>query len=59
MEDIQDLSKQKTVIMIAHRLNTVKNCDLIIVLNEGNIEAYGNYSELKNSENSFSKMLDI
>lgn len=59
IEDIQDLSKQKTIIMIAHRLNTVKNCDLIIVLNEGNIEAYGNYSELKNSENSFSKMLDI
>ena len=43
--------------MIAHRLNIVKDCDLIILLNNGSIEAKGTYEELKNSNNSFSKML--
>ncbi len=58
INEIKDLAKSKTVIMIAHRLSTVKDCDLIILLNNGLVEAMGNYEELKSNNNSFSRMLD-
>jgi ATP-binding cassette subfamily B protein len=34
---IESLTKEKTVIMIAHRLKTIRNADQIIVLNRGQI----------------------
>ena len=35
-----------TIIAIAHRLTTLKNCDRIIVLNKGQIEEEGKFNEL-------------
>lgn len=58
IESIHALSDKKTVIMIAHRLSTVKNCDYILVLKEGKIEALGSYEELNKEDNSFSSMLN-
>ncbi|AXR69312.1 ABC transporter ATP-binding protein [Leptospira mayottensis] len=46
MKSIEGLGKDLTVLMIAHRLSTVKNCDQIIVLNAGKIERIGKYQEL-------------
>ena len=43
---IAELTKEKTVIMIAHRLKTVQNADNIIVLEEGKIVESGKHSEL-------------
>ena len=43
---ITELTKSKTVIMIAHRLKTVKNADKIIVLEDGKIVESGKHSEL-------------
>lgn len=43
---IAALTKGKTLLVIAHRLSTVKNADKIVVLQDGNILAKGNHSEL-------------
>jgi ABC-type multidrug transport system fused ATPase/permease subunit len=43
---VGDLGKSKTVIMIAHRITTVRNCDVIYVLDRGRIVAQGRYDEL-------------
>ncbi|MDO5725842.1 MAG: ABC transporter ATP-binding protein [Tissierellia bacterium] len=43
---IEELTRKKTVIMIAHRLKTVKSADQILVLNKGKIEAKGTHEEL-------------
>jgi ATP-binding cassette subfamily C protein CydD len=46
MNDMFDLFKGKTVLIIAHRLNTIIKADKIIVLKNGRIDAIGNHSEL-------------
>ena len=43
---IEELTKEKTIIMIAHRLKTVRNADNIIVIDAGRIVQQGNHSEL-------------
>ena len=47
MEAVEELSGQKTLIMIAHRLSTVEACDQIVVLQDGRIKGTGSYKELK------------
>jgi ABC-type multidrug transport system fused ATPase/permease subunit len=46
MEAINNLSRKKTIIMIAHRLTTVKDCDVIYVMDCGHIIAQGRYQDL-------------
>jgi len=46
MREIDALSGTKTVIMIAHRLSTVKGCDFILVLDKGRLVGKGAYNEL-------------
>lgn len=53
-----ELSKNKTVIMIAHRLSTVKNCDCIYVFENGKIKEQGSANELYNKNGVFKTMLD-
>ena len=43
---IESLTKNKTVIMIAHRLKTIRNANQILVLNKGCIEQRGTHDEL-------------
>lgn len=45
-KSIKKLTHNKTVLVIAHRLNTIKDADQIIVLNEGEVEEIGNHEEL-------------
>lgn len=51
-----ELAKDRTVIMIAHRLSTVAGADRIYVLKDGKIKEYGKYNELINNGGMFSKM---
>ena len=52
MDAINNLSKDITIILIAHRLNTVKNCDIIFKLDKGRLIGKGTFEELiKNNEN--------
>jgi ABC-type multidrug transport system fused ATPase/permease subunit len=53
MDAVNNISKDITIILIAHRLNTVKNCDIIYMLNKGEVVAKGNFDELINSKNNF------
>ncbi len=43
---IEELTKDKTIIMIAHRLKTVQNADQILVVDDGNIVQRGRHEEL-------------
>lgn len=46
MKNLEKFYNGRTVIIIAHRLSTVKNADQIVVLNEGKIAELGNHDEL-------------
>jgi len=49
-------NKNKTLIIIAHRLTTIKKCDIIFVFAEGKIVNAGTYSELLNTSNNFKEL---
>ncbi len=53
IDAIHSLSKKKTIILIAHRLQTVKDCDVIYVLDKGQIVGHGSYDELLEKNNIF------
>lgn len=56
---IQELRKDRTLIIIAHRLDTIQSCDKIIYLENGEILETGTYNELSADKNSkFSALLD-
>ena len=46
MNNIHESKNDITMIMIAHRLQTLKNCDFIVELKEGKIKAFKDYNEL-------------
>jgi ATP-binding cassette, subfamily B, bacterial PglK len=56
MDAIHDLNGSKTIIMIAHRLKTIRECDHIFFINEGCVFAQGTYDELLQSTPFFKKM---
>ena len=56
MEAIEVLDRQLTVILIAHRLTTVRNCDRVVVLEKGRITGIGPYEELVSSHGGFRNM---
>jgi ABC-type multidrug transport system fused ATPase/permease subunit len=53
---LEELKKDRTIIMIAHRLSTVKNCDKLYFMKEGKIISSGNYEELVSKCAEFRKM---
>lgn len=57
MDAVDNLSKQKTIIMIAHRLTTVRHCDKIYLLERGRFVASGRYDELLHESNEFQAMV--
>ncbi|MDC1003131.1 ABC transporter ATP-binding protein [Candidatus Pelagibacter sp.] len=50
MDAVNNLSKNITIILIAHRLNTVKKCDIIFKLEKGRLIGQGNYDQLINNK---------
>lgn len=46
MVALEAMSREKTLIMIAHRLTTVKNCDRLYLLKNDTIADIGTYEEL-------------
>ena len=53
---LKNLSKSKTVIVIAHRLSTVKKADKILVLEKGNIVSEGTHAELIKKNGTYAKL---
>lgn len=56
MEAVNNLGHDTTIIMIAHRLSTVRQCDQIYVLESGKVVAAGTYEELLASSQLFADM---
>ena len=57
-EALSELIKEKTVIIIAHRMRTIRSVDKIVLLNEGKIEAIGNDKELYEKSEMYRNMVD-
>jgi ABC-type multidrug transport system fused ATPase/permease subunit len=53
MEAVDALERDKTVVMIAHRLSTVERCDRIVLLEQGQIRAIGTFKELSSNSAEF------
>ena len=58
MAAINELTKEKTVIMIAHRLKTVRNADQIIVIDKGRIAEQGKHEELIAKGGIYARFID-
>jgi len=56
MTAIRNAKKDRTLIMVAHRLSTVEDCDRLYYFENGTIAACGNYRELLNTSVEFSEM---
>lgn len=56
MDAVHSLSRRKTLIMIAHRLTTVRDCDCIFLLEHGRLVAQGSYDELIESNDRFRRL---
>jgi ATP-binding cassette subfamily B protein len=57
VENLQDFYKGKTVIIVAHRLSTVKNADQIVVLDDGKIAEVGNHQELTKKQGTYFQLV--
>ena len=55
-KSLEELCKDKTLIVIAHRLSTVTGCDQIIVMNNGTVAATGTHSELLKTSPLYAKL---
>jgi subfamily B ATP-binding cassette protein MsbA len=56
-QNIDEFKGQKTIVIVAHRLSTVRNSDKIYVLKDGTIVEEGSYEELYNSNGEFTRMV--
>ncbi|MBR0146319.1 MAG: ABC transporter ATP-binding protein [Eubacterium sp.] len=56
-EAIENLTKQKTIIMIAHRLKTVRNADQILVVDKGRLVQKGRHEELMRQEGIYKNFI--
>ena len=49
----------KTILVVAHRLSTVRRCDLIVFLKNGRIAGQGNLNELMQSNDEFRRLVEL
>ncbi len=56
MEAVQNIRDDKTIILIAHRLTTVRACDTIFLMEHGQLVAQGTYDELVAQNETFRRM---
>ena len=56
---IENLMKDRTALVIAHRLSTVQNADKIIVINEGHVVEIGTHNQLYENDGLYRRLYDI
>jgi ABC-type multidrug transport system fused ATPase/permease subunit len=59
MDSIDSFDRDLTVLLIAHRLSTVKRCDSIVELTRGRVNAQGTYDQLIERSSTFRKMAQL
>jgi ABC-type bacteriocin/lantibiotic exporter with double-glycine peptidase domain len=59
MEAINNLHNDITIILIAHRLSTVRQCDLIVLMENGEIRAKGSFDEVVEASETFNAMARV
>lgn len=59
MDSINAIARHKTIIIITHRLSTVKSCDQIMILQNGRINEIGSYEELVIKSDKFREMVIV
>lgn len=57
LEAVLNFGKNITILLVAHRLTTVKNCDNIFFFEKGKMIANGNFNELIKKNEQFKKMV--
>lgn len=57
-ESLNKLTKNKTVIIISHRMKSIENVDQIIVMKDGQIEDFGRHEELIERSKTYKKMIE-
>ncbi len=57
MEAVNNLGHEITIILVAHRLSTVRLCDRIYLLDRGEVKAFGTYDELTANNRQFAAMV--
>ena len=57
MQAVKNLSGKKTIIIVAHRLGTVKSCDRLYFIRDGEVIDYGRYEELFDKSQEFKAMV--
>ncbi len=55
MEAVYKIGDSMTIILVAHRLSTVKNCDNIVLLQDGKLKEQGTYEKLIQTNSNFKK----
>lgn len=55
-KELEELSKGRTTLVVAHRLSTIKNADEIFVIQNGNIKEKGNHKELLEAKGIYYKL---
>ena len=56
---LKHISKSKTIIAIAHRLSTLKTCNKLIYMKDGEIVDIGTFSELGSRYSDFEKLIKL
>lgn len=56
VDSISGLDQEKTILIVAHRLSTVRHCDIIFELDKGRLVAQGTYEQLLSNSSSFRDM---
>ena len=56
MDNLERMAKGRTMLMVAHRLSTVRDCDLILVMDKGNLAEIGTHEELMRLQGLYARL---
>ncbi len=56
LQNLTDLSKNKTTIIVSHRVSSAKNADMILILDEGKIIQQGTHNQLVNTDGYYKEL---